>query len=127
MSYSISEFSKRTGISQHTLRYYEKEGLIEPKRDQYNYRVFEEEDFDWAIFVGKLKNTGIPLKDIKRYTQLRKIGDSTIRERKELLLIHRLKILEEYEKAKEHLKLLDDKIALYYQMEKEYKNNPSKN
>lgn len=122
MNYSISEFAKITGISQHTLRYYEKEGLIEPQRDEHNYRLFGAEDLDWAIFINKLKNTGISLKEIKRYTELRKVGDATITERKELLLIHRIKTLKEYEKVQGHLKLLEDKIELYEQMEREYIN-----
>ena len=126
MNYSISEFAKITGISQHTLRYYEKEGLIEPQRDEHNYRLFDAEDFDWAIFINKLKKTGISLKEIKRYTELRKIGDATITERKELLLKHRIKILKEYEKVQGHLRLLDDKINLYNQMEIEYDNQSKK-
>lgn len=126
MNYSISEFAKITGISQHTLRYYEKEGLIEPQRDEHNYRLFDAEDLDWAIFINKLKKTGISLKEIKRYTELRKIGDATITERKELLLKHRIKILKEYEKVQGHLRLLDDKINLYNQMEIEYDNQSKK-
>lgn len=118
--YTISEFSKKIGISEYTLRYYEKEGLIEPSRDQHNYRVYGDQDIEWASFVIKLKNTGIELREIKKYTELRKIGDSTISERKELLLNHRVKILAEFEKTKSHLQLLDDKIAVYDQMEKEY-------
>lgn len=123
--YTISEFAKKIGISVHTLRYYEKEGLIEPSRDENNYRIYGENDLDWANFVIKLKNTGILLKDIKRYTQLRKIGDATITERKCLLLNHRTNVIAEYEKVQSHLKLLDDKISLYEQMEKNTKNkNP---
>ncbi|WP_025870943.1 MerR family transcriptional regulator [Enterococcus crotali] len=123
--YTISEFAKKIGISEYTLRYYEKEGLIEPLRDEHNYRVYQEEDLDWANFVIKLKNTGISLKEIKDYTHLRKIGDATITERKNLLLNHRKKILAEYEKVKGHLELLDDKITLYDQLEKEYTKKSS--
>ncbi|MBM7688068.1 transcriptional regulator [Enterococcus ureilyticus] len=115
--YTISEFAEKIGISVYTLRYYEKEGLIEPVRNEYNYRVYGEEDLDWANFVIKLKNTGISLKEIKKYTQLRKIGDTTIPERKQLLLNHRIQIMAEYEKVKSHLELLDNKISLYEQME----------
>ncbi|EOL45927.1 MerR family transcriptional regulator [Enterococcus caccae] len=119
--YTIREFSKKIGISEYTLRFYEKEGLIEPCRDDHNYRVYGEEELEWAIFVIKLKNTGISLKEIKQYADLRKIGDSTITARKNLLLKHRIKILSEYEKVKNHLELLDDKLALYDKLEKEYK------
>lgn len=123
MNYSISEFAKMTGISEYTLRYYEKEGLIEPQRDEHNYRKYGPEDLEWAIFVNKLKNTGISLKKIQRYTELRKIGDATISERKELLVEHRIKILKEYEQVKEYLDLLNNKIELYDQMELTYRRN----
>lgn len=118
--YTISEFAKKIGISEHTLRYYEKEGLIEPFRDEHNYRLYGKEDIEWATFIIKLKNTGISLKEIKTYTQLRKIGDATITARKELLLKHRSKILAEYEKVQNHLYLLDDKISLYEELEEKY-------
>lgn len=116
--YTIREFAKKIDISEHTLRYYEKEGLIKPTKDERNYRIFGEEEVEWANFVIKLKNTGISLKEIKKYTELRTIGDSTITERKNLLVHHRTKILAEYERAKRHLDLLDNKITLYEQMEK---------
>lgn len=100
--------------------FYEKEGLIEPCRDEHNYRMYVEEELEWAIFVIKLKNTGISLKKFKQYADLRKIGDSTITERKELLLKHRIKIVSEYERVKSHLELLDDTLALYDQLEKKH-------
>ncbi|MFD1900102.1 MerR family transcriptional regulator [Enterococcus termitis] len=53
--YTISEFAKAIGISEHTLRYYEKEGLIEPSRNEHNYRIYDEADIEWATFVIKLK------------------------------------------------------------------------
>lgn len=119
MADSISEFSKKTQISEHTLRYYEKEGLLKPNRDEHNYRLYSDKDYDWINFITKLKHTGISLKEIKRYAYLRELGDGSITERKELLLKHRVNILLEYEKVKENLLLLDDKIALYQQMEKD--------
>ena len=126
MNYSISKFSEKTGISPHTLRYYEKEGLITPQRNEHHYRIYCDEDLDWAIFINKLKNTGISLKELKRYTELRRIGDSTITSRKNLLLAHRITILKEYEKVKGHLDLLDEKIDLYKQMESEYNSQSKK-
>jgi DNA-binding transcriptional MerR regulator len=116
--YSISEFAQKIGISVHTLRYYEKEGLIEPKRNEQNYRIYQEADLDWAEFVIKLKDTGISLKKIKEYTHLRNQGAKTITARKQLLLEHRETIVTEFNKVKNHLELLDNKIHLYEQLEK---------
>lgn len=118
MADTISEFSKKTKISVHTLRYYEKEGLIKPVRNEHNYRLYSDKDYDWIDFINKLKQTGISLQEIKKYAYLRELGDGTITERKNLLLKHRVKILTEYEKVSKNLSLLDDKIALYQQMEK---------
>jgi DNA-binding transcriptional MerR regulator len=103
--YSISEFAQKIGISVHTLRYYEKEGLIEPKRNEQNYRIYQEADLDWAEFVIKLKDTGISLKKIKEYTHLRNQGAKTITARKQLLLEHRETIVTEFNKVKNHLEL----------------------
>lgn len=122
MAETISEFSKNTQISEHTLRYYEKEGLLKPIRDKHNYRLYSEKDYEWINFINKLKRTGISLKEIKRYAYLREIGDETIAERKELLLKHRKTLVEKYEKAKENLSLLDDKITLYQKMEQAQKS-----
>ncbi|MTD41679.1 MerR family transcriptional regulator [Erwinia sp. CPCC 100877] len=117
--YTISEFAQKIGISKHTLRYYEKEGLIEPNRNAQNYRIYQEIDFDWAVFVIKLKDTGLSLKKIKEYTYLRKQGAETITARKQLLLEHRETIVADFNKVKSHLDLLDNKINFYAQLEKE--------
>ncbi|MGL4740568.1 MAG: MerR family transcriptional regulator [Sarcina sp.] len=109
----IGEMSKRVGISEYTLRFYEKKGLIEVKRDEFNRREYNEADIEWIIFIKKLKDTGMILNDIKKYSNLRYIGDSTIEERKEILIEHRYSIINEIEKWKTYLDNIDNKIKIY--------------
>ena len=83
MEYSIGEFSKLTGLGIHTLRYYEQEGLIAPERNSGNRRGYYDKDLTWIEFIKRLKDTGMPIKEIKHYAELRAAGDSTLSERME--------------------------------------------
>ncbi|MFA9377893.1 MAG: MerR family transcriptional regulator [Lachnotalea sp.] len=62
----IGELSTQTGISEYTLRYYEKKELIRVERDQNDRRSYVEKDIEWIRFIKKLKETGMLLRDIKR-------------------------------------------------------------
>lgn len=112
-TYTISEFSRRTNISVYTLRYYEKEGIIKPIRNEVDQRQYREVDFIWIEFVLKLKATGMSIKNIKQYATLREIGDSTIKERLELLLVHQEQTRILYASIGENLEHLEKKIAFY--------------
>jgi DNA-binding transcriptional MerR regulator len=86
MGYSIGEFSSITGISIHTLRYYEKENLIIPERRENGRRCYSDGDVAWIQFIKRLKDTGMPIKEIQKYARLRARGDSTLEERMEMLI-----------------------------------------
>ena len=62
LDYSIGEFSKLTGLGIHTLRYYEQENLIRPKRNAANRRCYSDSDIKWIDFIKRLKDTGMPIK-----------------------------------------------------------------
>ncbi|SFH25865.1 DNA-binding transcriptional regulator, MerR family [Desulfotomaculum arcticum] len=113
MFYSIGEFSKVTGLSIHTLRYYEKEKLIYPVRDKKNKRQYTEKDRAWVAFILKLKETAMPIREIKKYAKLRYEGNSTLKERLRMLQSHRLFMLEEKKKLEKNIKHLDEKIKIY--------------
>lgn len=113
MNYGIGEFSKITELSIDTIRYYEKEGLIIPKRDANNRRVYEECDIGWIDFIKKLKMTGMKLKDIKYYSQLRYEGDRTIDKRLELLYQQADILFMKQKEVAEHIKYLYTKIDIY--------------
>lgn len=115
MEYSIGEFSKLTGLGIHTLRYYEQENLILPDRNASNRRRYHDKDIAWIDFIKRLKDTGMPIKEIQRYAILRAAGDSTLRERMEMLIEHRQALKEQMIQLEEHLVKLDSKIDFYHQ------------
>lgn len=116
MHMTIGKFSKLTGISCSALRYYEEKGLIRVGRDGGNRREYSEKDIEWIKFLQKLKNTGMNLGDMKRYSDLRYDGDSTIAERLELLEKHRAYVNVQTSKWQEYSRNLNDKIELYREM-----------
>ena len=115
MDYSIGEFSKVTGLGIHTLRYYEHENLIIPLRNASNRRRYSEKDIAWIAFIKRLKATGMPIKEIKKYAALRAEGDVTLSERMEMLIQHRQSLNEQIRRLQEHETMLDEKIAFYRQ------------
>lgn len=116
MGYAIGEFSSITGISIYTLRYYEKESLIIPKRRENGRRLYSDADISWIQFIKRLKDTGMPIKGIQKYALLRAKGDRTLKERMEMLIQHREVLKDEIAVMQENLTNLDDKIV-YYQLE----------
>jgi DNA-binding transcriptional MerR regulator len=113
LKYSIGEFSKIVGVSEHTLRYYEKEGLIKVNRDENNVRVYSDKDKLWVETLLHLKKSGMSLKDMKQFIMWGYMGDETMEERLALLKNHRKKVEEEFEKIRQSLEFLDTKINFY--------------
>ena len=110
---TIGEISKITNISTYTLRYYEKKGLIQVKRDSVGRRCYEHSDIEWIKFIQRLKETGMLLKDIEKYATLRYEGNKTMPERLTMLEKHRQYVLCQHQKWEEYLKNLDNKITFY--------------
>lgn len=115
MDYSIGKFSEVTGLGIHTLRFYEHEGLITPMRNSSNRRRYSDRDMAWIAFIKRLKATGMPIKEIKRYAALRAEGDTTLSERMEMLIQHRQSLREQIRQLQEHEIKLDEKISFYQQ------------
>lgn len=113
MEYSIGEFSRLTGLGIHTLRYYEQEGLIAPERNTGNRRRYSDQDIAWISFIKRLKDTGMPIKEIKRYAQLRAEGNPTLQARLEMLVQHRQALNEQIMQLQEHRDRLGEKIDFY--------------
>jgi DNA-binding transcriptional MerR regulator len=113
LTYSIGEFSKIVGVSEHTLRFYEKEGLIKVNRDDNNVRIYSDKDKLWVETLLHLKNTGMTLKEMKQFIMWGYMGDETMEERLALLKNHRKKVVEEFEKIRQSLEFLDTKINFY--------------
>lgn len=111
--YTIGEVSERTGISTHTLRFYEKEGLfVEPiRRDAAGRRMFSEAEIDWLRVGLKLRSTGMPLPDIRRYAELVHAGPGTVHERFEILRGHEARVRSQLADLQDVLSTIEAKIA----------------
>lgn len=110
----IGEFAAAVGLTEYSVRYYEKAGVLRPaKRDRNGYREFDEGDLAWMDFVGRLKAMAVPIEDIRRYAELREAGDSTMAERLALLETHEKRIAAEAAEKGEQLERLREKIAYY--------------
>ena len=116
MGYAIGEFSSITGVSIYTLRYYEKENLIVPQRKANGRRFYSDSDVTWIQFIKRLKDTGMPIKEIQKYAELRAMGNATLTERMEMLVNYRAILKDKIVKLQENLENLDNKID-YYQAE----------
>lgn len=114
MNLSIKQFSKKSGISEYTLRFYEKEGVLPfVNRNESGHRIYDEQNLDWITFITALRETGMPLADIKRYVELFKQGDGTISERKQMMLDHKVNVQEQLSQTLKHLEKINYKLALY--------------
>ncbi|EIB6518855.1 TPA: MerR family transcriptional regulator [Enterococcus faecalis] len=111
--YKIGEFAKILGVSVHTLRYYEKEGLIIPEKRERNLRYYSEEDRLWMEFLLHMKETGMSILDMKKYTELRKSEDYNPKELIDILIRHREKVIEQIEIYQKNLDILNEKISIY--------------
>ena len=114
--YKISEISALTGLSVATLRYYEELGLIKPQRLENNYREFTEKDLDWIAFILRAKQAGMSLEVIKKYSDLREKGDSTIIQRISLIVEQERILLAQQEELDSHIKFLRQKKHHYYEL-----------
>ena len=112
---SIAEAARRTGVSVHTLRYYERAGLVVTPvdRTQSGRRRYYTEDLKWISICTRLRSTGMPIKTIRRYAQLVSAGPGNEQERLALLEGHRADVTARLAEVQEHLKLIDHKIDVY--------------
>jgi len=117
---AISEVAEATGLSTHTLRYYERAGLmLEPvDRASSTHRRYSESDVNWVLFLTKLRATGMPIARVKEYVELVRKGDRTTADRLELLLRHRITVLAQLDEITQSLAAIDKKITLYKEMTK---------
>lgn len=114
MEYTIGQVAEKMGLTAHTLRYYDKEGLLPfVKKSASGLRVFSDSDIEWLVLIECLKSTGLQLKDIKQYIDWYREGDATLGKRLNLLEQQKKKVDEQMEQLKKHREKLDFKIAFY--------------
>lgn len=111
---TIKETSKKYGITQYTLRYYEQIGMIPPvTRTSGGIRNYTREDLEWVELVLCMRNAGLPVKVMVEYLKLYQEGDSTILARLHLLVDQQKVLLEQKKQIDETLKRLNYKISRY--------------
>jgi DNA-binding transcriptional MerR regulator len=117
---TIQEVTKATGLSAHTLRYYERIGLIHPiARQENTRRRYTSDDLGWIDFLLKLRAIGMSIKDMQKYAELQRRGDETLPERLEMLRSLRDKVEARMDELNEHLKLIYYKIDIYQKIVEE--------
>lgn len=111
---TIADAARETGLSVHTLRYYERAGLIDDvDRAASGHRRYSETDLTWIETLRCLRATGMPIARIRRYAELVRAGDGNERERLALLEEHRAAVRAELAEVREHLAFVERKIAKY--------------
>ena len=114
MGYTVGQMAQLLGVAPSTLRYYDKEGLLPfVERTPGGSRMFQERDYEVLRTIECLKQTGMRLRDIRRYLQLVQQGDGTIGARLTLIRDQRRKVEEQLQKLQETLELLEFKCWYY--------------
>jgi DNA-binding transcriptional MerR regulator len=114
MTYTASQIAEKMGVTVYTLHYYDKEGLFPfVERNQNGARVFKDADFQWLDTIVALKNTGMPLKEIRQYIAWAMEGDSTIERRFECIKKQKRLVEKQLEELKSYAELLAYKEWYY--------------
>ncbi len=115
MGLSIGEVAKRSGLSVHALRFYEREGLFaNPVRRLGNgRRIYHEEDLEWLAICTKLRSSGMSLATIRQYIELARQGPGNEHERLELLRRHETHVEAQIRELNETLKVMRHKVRTY--------------
>ncbi|MFR4997111.1 MAG: MerR family transcriptional regulator [Clostridium paraputrificum] len=111
---TITEVSKKYALSQDTLRYYERIGLIPAvNRNKSGIRDYTDEDCKWVEFIKCMRGAGLPIEVLIEYVELFQEGESTIQARKEILIEQRENLIERMEEMQKTLERLNFKISRY--------------
>jgi DNA-binding transcriptional MerR regulator len=119
----IGELAKRSGLSTHTIRYYEQIGLLPyADRNQSRHRDYDASILIWIEFLDRLKTTGMPIREMLHYAALREQGFGTEAARREMLEKHRERVRAHVAELNACLLVLDTKIDGYVETEKRMKD-----
>lgn len=114
---NISEVAEKFEMTPATIRYYEKEGLIPPiTRNASGTRDFQEEDLNWVEFIKCMRDSGLSIDSLARYSELYQQGDSTLVERKKILIGEYQKLLEKQKLINGTVERLEQKLDNYDHM-----------
>ncbi|WGX98336.1 MerR family transcriptional regulator [Nocardioides sp. L-11A] len=112
---TIADAAAALGLTADTLRYYEKDGLLlrPVPRDASGHRRYEITDLRWIELVTRLRSTGMPIRDVRRYAELVRAGEGNEPERLALLQAHREEVLRQLSEVTAHLGAIEYKIGIY--------------
>lgn len=114
--YSIGAAARHCGLSQDTLRWYERIGLLSYiGRDHTGKRRFSDRDLDWLTLITRLRTTGMSVADMIRYAELVRAGEHTVPERLAMFRATRADVLDRIAELQQTVAVLDHKIAIYEQ------------
>lgn len=114
-AWSIAAAAERTGLTAHTLRYYERDGLLldHVERSASGHRRYTERDLSWIAMITRLRSTGMPIREIRAYAELCRHGDGNEAARLELLHVHRARVQAQIAEVTQHFEAIEAKIAVY--------------
>lgn len=112
--FTIRQVAASTGLSEDTLRYYERIGLIAPSRHaSSHHRRYNNDDITWIDFLVRLRSTGMPLAQIQTYIHLYQQGEPTLPDRRALIEAHERAVLERIADLQESLTVIRAKLEFY--------------
>lgn len=112
-SLTVREAARLVGLSAHTLRYYEKEGLVHPGRSASGHRVYSDADVRRLVFLTRMRLSGMTIAELRRYVGLVERGASSEAERRAIMLARRERILEQIRQLSLALEATEFKLASY--------------
>ncbi|MFI5623850.1 MerR family transcriptional regulator [Nocardioides sp. NPDC051685] len=111
---SIAEVAERTGLTAHTLRYYERDGLmLGVGRNGSGHRAYTEDDLGWITLITRLRSTGMPIREIRRYAEMVRSGVGNESDRLALLRAHRDRVRAQLAETAAHLEAIEFKVDYY--------------
>ncbi|GGU38665.1 MerR family transcriptional regulator [Lentzea flava] len=112
---SIGQVAERTGLSVHALRFYEKEGILanQVHRGPGGRRVYTQQDVDWLRMCIMLRMSGMPVPEIRRYTELVRQGDGNELQRLDILKEHQERVRQQMAQLQECMDLITYKVGKY--------------
>lgn len=114
MIYTIGQVAEETGLSVHTLRYYEKEGILPTiKRKGNGMRIYEKSDIEWLEFACCLRETGMTIVEMKEFARLTLQGVETIDERRDRLHKQKARIQSQVNQLVSYMSMIDQKLDNY--------------
>jgi DNA-binding transcriptional MerR regulator len=114
MSYTIGQVAEQTGLSIHTLRYYEKEGILPTiKRSENGNRIYETEDIEWLKFACCLRDTGMTIVEMKEFARLTIQGNETVEERMNRLHKQKTRVKAQVDQLLSYMSMIDHKLEFY--------------